>query len=170
MSPEATRSEIGAIRALRAAESVAIARLVPATRRRFGHRLRINANWFGRGAHWRAIVVRLALENARLQVQVRGQLDEVRQSRARLVEASDSERRRLERDLHDGAQQQLVTLLLSLQLAKAEALQRSDPNTADMLDGSIESLRQALDEIRRLARGIHPSGAGRPCARDSESR
>ncbi len=101
-------------------------------------------------------VVRLAFENARLQAQLRAQLDEVRQSRARLVEAGDSERRRLERDLHDGAQQQLVTLLLSLQLAKAQAIQRSDPNTAQMLDGCIGSLQQALDELRSLARGIHP--------------
>lgn len=100
---------------------------------------------------------RLALENVRLQLQLQAQLDEVRQSRARLVEAADDERRRLERDLHDGAQQQLVTLLLSLQLAKEEALKRSDPTMAHMLDGSIGSLRQALNELRSLARGIHPT-------------
>jgi len=104
-----------------------------------------------------AAAVRLALENARLQVQLRAQLDEVRQSRARLVEAADGERRRVERDLHDGAQQQLVTLLLSLQLAKAAALQRSDPDTAHMLDASIESLKQALGDLRTLARGLHPT-------------
>ena len=104
-----------------------------------------------------AAAVRLALENARLQVQLRAQLDDVRQSRTRLVEAADSERRRVERDLHDGAQQQLVTLLLSLQLAKSEALRSSDPKTAQLLDGSIGSLRQAIDELRSLARGIHPT-------------
>lgn len=104
-----------------------------------------------------AAAVRLALENARLQVQLRAQLDDVRQSRARLVDAADSERRRVERDLHDGAQQQLVTLLLSLQLAKAEAVRSSDSKTAQLLEGSIESLRQALDELRSLARGIHPT-------------
>ncbi len=104
-----------------------------------------------------AAAVRLALENARLQVQLRAQLDEVQQSRMRLVEAADSERRRVERDLHDGAQQQLVTLLLSLQLAKAEAIRSSDSKTARLLEGSIESLRQALDELRSLARGIHPT-------------
>lgn len=104
-----------------------------------------------------AAAVRLALENARLQVQLRAQLDDVRQSRARLVDAADSERRRVERDLHDGAQQQLVTLLLSLQLAKAEAVRGSDSKTAQLLEGSIESLRQALDELRSLARGIHPT-------------
>jgi signal transduction histidine kinase len=63
----------------------------------------------------------------------------------------------VERDLHDGAQQQLVTLLLSLQLAKAEALRSSDSKTAQLLEGSIGSLRQAIDELRRLARGIHPT-------------
>src|SRR5260370_1022064 len=95
--------------------------------------------------------------SARLQAQLRAQLDQVRQSRASIIEAADKGRRRLERDLHDGAQQQLVTLPLSLQLAKAEALEHSDPNTAHMLDGSIESLRQALNELRSLARGIHPT-------------
>jgi signal transduction histidine kinase len=104
-----------------------------------------------------AAAVRLALENARLQVQLRAQLEEVQQSRMRLVDAADSERRRVERDLHDGAQQQLVTLLLSLQLAKAEASRSSDSKTAQLLDGSIGSLRQALDELRSLARGIHPT-------------
>jgi signal transduction histidine kinase len=104
-----------------------------------------------------AAAVRLALENAGFQVQLRAQLDDVRQSRARLVEAADNERRRLERDLHDGAQQQLVTLLLSLQLARTEALRRSDSKTAQLLDSSIESLRQALDDLRSLARGIHPT-------------
>jgi len=130
--------------------SVALSRLVPATHRRVGRLIR-------QGSEWRAIARRLALENADLQVQLGAQLDEMRQSRARLVEAADNERRRLERDLHDGAQQQLVTVLLWLQLAKAEALQRSDPNTANMLDQSVESLRQALDELRSLARGIHPT-------------
>jgi signal transduction histidine kinase len=104
-----------------------------------------------------AAAVRLALENARLQVQLRAQLDEVRQSRARLVAAADDERRRVERDLHDGAQQQLVTLLLSLQLAKTGALRRSDRQTAQMLDESIQSLHDALAELRMLARGIHPT-------------
>ena len=128
---------------------VAVSRLVPAAHWRVG-RLILQADS-------RAIARRLALENADLQVQLGAQLDELRQSRARLVEAADSERRRLERDLHDGAQQRLVTLLLSLQLAKAEALYRSDPTTAHLLDQSIRSLRQALDELRNLARGIHPT-------------
>ena len=104
-----------------------------------------------------AAAVHLALQNARLQVQLRAQLEEVRQSRARLVEAADSERQRVERDLHDGAQQQLVTLLLSLQATKAEAMRRSDFETATLIDANIASLREALGELRELARGIHPT-------------
>lgn len=104
-----------------------------------------------------AAAVRLAVENARLQVELRAQLEEVRQSRARLVDAADSERRRVERDLHDGAQQQLVTLLLSLQVTKTEALTHHAPATAAMLDANIAALKQALDELRELARGIHPT-------------
>ena len=104
-----------------------------------------------------AAAARMALENARLQVQLRAQLEEVRQSRVRLVEAADSERQRVERDLHDGAQQQLVTLLLSMQVAKSEALRHRDRRVADLIDGNIGSLKQALDELRELARGIHPT-------------
>ncbi len=128
----------------------AVSRLVPATHRRVGRVIRHDTDW-------RAIAKRLALENADLRVQRGAQVDELRQSQGRLVEAADNERRRLERDLHDGAQQRLVTLLLSLQLAKAEVLHRSDPTTSHLLDQSIRSLRQALDELRNLARGIHPT-------------
>jgi len=104
-----------------------------------------------------AAAVHLALQNARLQVQLRAQLEEVRQSRARLVEAADIERQRVERDLHDGAQQQLVNLLLSLQVTKTEALRHSDPETASRVETNIADLKQALDELRELARGIHPT-------------
>jgi len=104
-----------------------------------------------------AAAVNMALENARLQVQLRAQLEEVRQSRVRLVEAADSERQRVERDLHDGAQQQLVTLLLSMQTAKNEALRQGDRRVAELIDANISSLREALDELRELARGIHPT-------------
>jgi signal transduction histidine kinase len=104
-----------------------------------------------------AAAVNMALENARLQVQLRAQLEEVRQSRVRLVEAADSERQRVERDLHDGAQQQLVTLLLSMQTAKTEALKQGDRRVAELIDANISALREALDELRELARGIHPT-------------
>ncbi len=104
-----------------------------------------------------AAAVHMALQNARLQVQLRAQLEEVRQSRARLVEAADSERQRVERDLHDGAQQQLVTLLLSLEATKTEAMRHSDSATAALIEANIAELRQALGELRELARGIHPT-------------
>ena len=98
----------------------------------------------------------LALENDRLLAELRVQLDEVRDSRARLVEASVTERRRLERNLHDGAQQRLVTLSLHLRMAQ-ETL-HDDPLAAEaMLDGVGEDLKQALDELRELARGLHPA-------------
>jgi PAS domain S-box-containing protein len=82
--------------------------------------------------------------------------DELRRSRARLVEASDVERRRLERNLHDGAQQRLVSLSLMLRLAQARVA--DEPETAHRLLGqAAEELAQALEELRELARGIHPA-------------
>jgi PAS domain S-box-containing protein len=81
---------------------------------------------------------------------------ELEESRARIVEAQDDARRRLERNLHDGAQQRLVALSLSLRLAQAQL--RSNPDAADdLLDASREELAQALEELRELARGIHPA-------------
>jgi signal transduction histidine kinase len=98
----------------------------------------------------------LALENERLLAEVRARLDEVRDSRARIVEASVAERRRLERNLHDGAQQRLVTL--SLRLRMAQETLRDDPAAAEaMLDGVGDDLKQALEELRELARGLHPA-------------
>jgi signal transduction histidine kinase len=98
----------------------------------------------------------LALENERLLAELRAQLEEIRHSRARIVDAADSERRRLERNLHDGAQQRLVTLALHLRIAQ-ESL-HDDPNTAEqMLDGVGEDLKLALSELRDLARGLHPA-------------
>jgi len=94
---------------------------------------------------------RLALENTRLQAQLRAQLAELRASRARLVAAAEAERRRLERDLHDGAQQRLLALGLALQLLRDH---RGDP---ELLDQAEAELQLALRELRDLARGIHPS-------------
>src|SRR5258708_31284994 len=105
---------------------VAVSRLVPATHRRVERLIRHRADW-------RAIARRLALENADLQVQLGAQLDELRQSRARLVEAADSERRRLDRDLHDGAQHRPVTPLLSRPPPNAETPPPPHPNPAHML-------------------------------------
>ncbi len=96
----------------------------------------------------------LQLENERLRADLRARLDELRDSRARIVEVSDAERRRLERNLHDGAQQQLVALALQLRLARGKT---TDPEGAKLLDGAMEQLDQALSELRELARGIHPA-------------
>jgi PAS domain S-box-containing protein len=84
------------------------------------------------------------------------QEDELRRSRARIVEAGDSERRRLERNLHDGAQQRLVSLSLALRLAQARL--KDDPAEVQrLLSGASEELAHALEELRELARGIHPA-------------
>ena len=83
------------------------------------------------------------------------QENELRASRARIVEAADAERRRLERNLHDGAQQRLVTLSLTLRLAEARV--DADSEAVPMLRGARDELGQALDELRDLARGIHPA-------------
>jgi signal transduction histidine kinase len=99
---------------------------------------------------------RLALENERLQAELRAQLAELRASRTRIVTAGDEERRRLERDLHDGAQQRLLSLGLALQLVRAEL--GPDANGAAPRLGVAEAeLAAALDELRQLAQGIHPA-------------
>jgi signal transduction histidine kinase len=99
-----------------------------------------------------ATVARLALENERLAAQVRAQLDEVRASRLRIVEAGDAERRRVERDLHDGAQQRLVALTMRL-----EAARTSVDGASELIDKTTEELRAAISEVRDLARGLHPT-------------
>jgi signal transduction histidine kinase len=99
----------------------------------------------------------LALENERLEAELRARLDELQSSRARLVEVSMFERRRLERDLHDGAQQRLVALSLQLGLAH-RSLEAGDGRRAmSMLDAARDELTRALEELRELARGIHPA-------------
>jgi len=99
---------------------------------------------------------RLALQRDRLQWELKMQLRELKRSRVRLVEAADTERRRLERNLHDGAQQRLVSLSLSLRLAQTKL--RSDPDaTETLLAGASEELSLALQELRELARGLHPA-------------
>ena len=86
----------------------------------------------------------------------REQEEEIRASRSRIVEAGDEARRRLERNLHDGAQQRLVALALSLRLA--QSMVNSDPTGAEeVLVSAREELAAALDDLRELARGIHPA-------------
>jgi len=94
----------------------------------------------------------LALQNERLAAEVRAQLQEVRASRARIVEAADAERRRVERDLHDGAQQRLVALAIRLQVAR-----QTTPEVAGLLDDATVELETAIGEVRGLARGLHPT-------------
>ena len=99
-----------------------------------------------------ASMARMALENERLAAQVRAQLDEVRASRARIVEAGNAERRRIERDLHDGAQQRLVALAMRLDQARE--------GSAGPVPSSIETTAElllAVREVRDLARGLHPT-------------
>ena len=98
----------------------------------------------------------LAMENERLQAQLRARVEELRASRARIVEAGTQERRRLERNLHDGAQQRLVAMSLTLRLAQSKV--EKDPEKAvEMLAAAQEELTLAQAELRELARGIHPA-------------
>jgi signal transduction histidine kinase len=97
----------------------------------------------------------IALENVRLNVELRARLDELRGSRARIVEAGDSERRRLERNLHDGAQQRLVGIALQLRLLQNRL--RDDPEAAEIASLATDQLALSLDELRELARGLHPA-------------
>jgi signal transduction histidine kinase len=100
---------------------------------------------------------RLALQNERLQAEIKAQLKEVRASRTRIVAAGDAERRRVERDLHDGAQQRLVTLSLALRIAQEQARGEQNGALAATLAEAAEEVRLALSELRQLARGLHPA-------------
>jgi signal transduction histidine kinase len=97
----------------------------------------------------------LALENARLHAEVRAQVEELRASRRRLVEAGDQERRRLERNLHDGAQQRL--LAVSMLLSRLERSSGSDALTRQLATEAREELSRSLAELRQLATGLHPA-------------
>jgi signal transduction histidine kinase len=94
---------------------------------------------------------------ARLDAELRARLEELRASRARLVEASDTERRRLERDLHDGAQARLVAVALLLGHTRRRVdADPTDPEVGGLLDRAMAELKTSLAELRELARGIHP--------------
>jgi signal transduction histidine kinase len=92
----------------------------------------------------------LVLRNVRL-------IEELRGSRQRLVTAQDEERRRLERDLHDGAQQRLVAISVALRLARGMVRPDSHPQLGSRLDQASQELSVALSELREFARGIHPA-------------
>ena len=96
---------------------------------------------------------RLAVENEALRAAVLAQVAELRASRARVVETGDAARRRLERDLHDGAQQRLLAVALELRLARA----RADGARAAILDDAAVEVDAAFGELRELAHGIFPA-------------
>jgi signal transduction histidine kinase len=98
----------------------------------------------------------LALENERLDAELRAKVEELRASRERMLSVGLEERRRLERDLHDGAQQRLVSTALNLRLARERL--RDEPESAEaLLSSAGDELDAALEELRELARGIHPA-------------
>jgi signal transduction histidine kinase len=111
---------------------------------------------------------RVALENAQLHVELQARLEELRGSRARIVEAGQKERQRLERDLHDGAQQRLVALSLELRLLEERLA--DDPDARRRLDLARREVGASLEELRELAHGLHPavvSGHGLAVALES---
>jgi signal transduction histidine kinase len=97
----------------------------------------------------------LILRNVRLTEELKANLEELRASRQRLVAAQDEERRRLERDIHDGAQQQLVALAVNLNLART-LTEKDPPKAAEILDRLRAEAQEALEDLRDLARGIYP--------------
>jgi signal transduction histidine kinase len=99
-------------------------------------------------------VVLLALENARLEADLRARLTELSVSRARLASVADAERRRIERDLHDGAQQELIAV--AIKLGRLEELATQDPALAAALGEAGDGIESALKRIRDLAHGIYP--------------
>jgi signal transduction histidine kinase len=97
----------------------------------------------------------IALENARLHVELRARLEELAGSRARVLEAGQKERRQLERNLHDGAQQRLIAL--SLELKSLEGRLGDDPDARRQLEEAQREISMSLEELRALAHGIHPA-------------
>jgi signal transduction histidine kinase len=100
---------------------------------------------------------RLALENARLHAELKAQLAQVQESRARIVAAGDEQRRRIERDLHDGAQQRLVALALELRAAQKRLGGNLEPAAEAVLEEAVVELQRAASELRELAAGVHPA-------------
>jgi signal transduction histidine kinase len=98
----------------------------------------------------------LALENERLQAELRARLVELNASRGRLVEATDAERRRIERNLHDGTQQRLVSIAMSLGLLESR-LAPGQSDAAPIVREARTALTLALEELRELTQGIHPT-------------
>ena len=102
-----------------------------------------------------AAALSLSLENTQLHVELRARLEELRGSRARILESAQSERQRLERNLHDGAQQRLVAL--SLDLGRLEEQLDGDRDATERIDRARREVAASLEELREIARGIHPA-------------
>ncbi|MET0303357.1 MAG: histidine kinase [Microbacteriaceae bacterium] len=101
--------------------------------------------------------LQLAVDNGQLRNEVERTLTQVKESRQRIVEAGDVARKRLERDLHDGSQQQLVALSMQLRAACTTARESGQLELADELEQALGRLSMALRDLRELARGIHPT-------------
>jgi signal transduction histidine kinase len=101
--------------------------------------------------------IRLGLENERLQAELLAQLEELRASRARIVATADTERRGLERNLHDGAQQRLLALSYDIRLARAAARADEDTPAEMTLARAADHAQCVLEELRDLAHGIYPA-------------
>jgi signal transduction histidine kinase len=97
----------------------------------------------------------IALENGRLQVELKAKLQELEGSRARVIEAGQQERKRLERNLHDGAQQRLVALSLELRMYAAKLA--DDPEAQSRIEAARKEIAVSLEELRAVARGLHPA-------------
>jgi signal transduction histidine kinase len=104
-----------------------------------------------------AAAARLGMENERLHAEALAQMEDLQAARARIVAAGDAARRRLERDLHDGAQQRLVGLSLALRLVRPRPSLDSAPRLTGLIDQADRELRLAIDELRDLAHGIYPA-------------
>jgi signal transduction histidine kinase len=100
---------------------------------------------------------RLALDNERLQADVEARMIDLAASRSRIVEVADGRRRGLERDLHDGAQQSLLSLSYDLQVARSTAATDGDASLVAALDSAIVEVRAAFGELREIAQGIFPA-------------
>ena len=100
--------------------------------------------------------IRLTVDNERLRRELQDRLDDLAASQSRLIAAGDAERRRIERDLHDGIQQRLVTIALRLRLA-LERKAADEPVSRDVLTRAVAEIGDAAEEVRRLARAIHPA-------------
>ena len=102
-----------------------------------------------------AAATAVALENQQLLAEAESRLAELKSSRERIVAAGDAERRRLERNLHDGAQQRLVAIALQLRLLQNRV--GDDPSAAQLITSASDELSESLAELRELARGLHPA-------------